>query len=400
MPNWTTFYSFLEEVNQVPVTDRQALVYTLLQERPAWPWINGQDVTFVYVSLGEAENVAVNLDTLPGDPPFAEMENIEGTNLWYRMLTFAEDDLLDYMIALNDPMTPIAQEQDIVGRINQHWMNDPQNPTRMQTAQMTVSVLRMQNARPFPDWSKMTRIQRGTVYQHSFSSTHLRFQGRKLWVYTPPGYDDAGGVFPLLILQDGQWCAGPLQVPYIADALIKHGRLQPLVIVMVQSGDQKDRIRSYVSNDKHYASIEEELIPFLKTKYRIDSTNMGIGGVGAGAIAAAHSALKNPAVFSHLIMISPPLGRGLAQEQLRKYAGRFQSASILPRRIFQSVGRYEARGRFYLPGQLLNSILSQRGDIAYRYAELGSGHGLVGFRSVMPEALTWAFPGQAVNDQG
>ncbi len=397
MPNWTTFYNFLEEVNQAPVEDRQALVDTLLHERPAWPWIDEQDATFIYVSLGEAENVAVNLDTLPGDPPFAEMETIEGTNLWYRMLSFAEDDLLDYMIALNDPMTPIAQEQDIVGRINQHWINDPQNPTRMQTAQMTVSVLRMQNARPFPDWSKMTRVQRGTVYEHSFSSNHLRFQGRKLWVYTPPNFEDTGGVFPLLILQDGQWCAGPLQVPYIADALIKHRRLQPLVIAMLQSGDQKDRIKSYVSNDKHYASIEEELIPFLKTKYRIDSTNMGIGGVGAGAIAAAHASLKNPAVFSHLIMISPPLGRGLAQEQLREYAGRFQRASILPRRIFQSVGRYEARGRFYLPGQLLNSILSQRGDIAYRYTELGSGHGLVGFRSVMPEALTWAFPGQAIN---
>jgi enterochelin esterase-like enzyme len=200
-------------------------------------------------------------------------------------------------------------------------------------------------------------------------------------------------MYPMLILQDGQWMAGPLQVQYIADALIKYKRIQSVIIAMAQSGDQKDRIKSYVSNDKHYAFLLTELLPFLQTQYRIDSTNLGIGGVSAGANAAAHAALKNPAVFSHLAMISPPLGRGPAQEKIREYAGRFEQAPALPRRIFQSVGRYEAKSRFYLPAQLLNSILRERSDIDYKYIEAGSGHGLVAFRSVMPEALAWIFPG-------
>lgn len=393
MPNWTTFESFLEEAQSAPLENRQSVVGQLLRERPAFPWIEGNSATFVYVAIEPVQNVAVNLDTLPGDPPFAPMENLEGTSFWYVTLNFEDDDLLDYMLAINDPMTPIAKETDIVGRINRYWRADPQNPIKMSTAQMNVSVLQMENARPFPDWTKMGRVERGEVFEHHFSSMQLRVQGRKLWVYTPPEYEGSGKVYPLLILQDGQWCAGPLQVPFIADALIKHRRMQPVVIAMLQSGDQRDRIKNYVSNDHYFAALQEELIPFIKTRYRIDSTNIGIGGVGPGAIAAAHASLKNPAVFSHLIMISPPLGRGPAQDQLKEYVGRFQRASLLPRRIFQSVGRYEARARFYLPGQLLNSILSQRGDIAYQYVEIGSGHGLVGFRSVLPEALSWAFPG-------
>lgn len=392
---WDSFEAFLGEAMQTPVGQRQELVDDLLRWRVEWPWVRGNQATFIYTSM-RVQRVALNLDTIEGDPPFAPMENLEGTTLWYVTRQFTRDDLLDYLLAVDDPMTPLAEETDIIGRIAKYWQHDPRNPNKMITSQMTVSVLRMDDARPFPDWKKMNRIPRGRVVEHFISSVQLRFADRKVWVYTPPGYEDSGGnqMYPLMVLQDGQWGIGPLQVPYIADALIKHNRMQPIIIAMVQSADQKDRIKTYVSNDKHYTFILTELLPFLQTQYRIDSANLGIGGVAVGAIAAAHAALKNPAVFSHLMMVSPPLGKGVAQEQLRAYAERFENANVLPRRIFQSVGRYETRSRFYLPAQLLNSILSRRDDIDYKYVELGSGHGLVSFRAIMPEALAWVFPAE------
>jgi enterochelin esterase-like enzyme len=394
MSNWQSFEAFLRDAEQVPVDERQALVDDLLSDRMEWPWIQGDRATFIYVSQ-KAKSVALNLDTIEDDPPFAPMTKLEGTSLWYVTGRFSEDDLLDYLLAIDDPMTPLAQERDIIGRIDRHWRIDPMNPTRMHTAQMNVSVLRMGNSRPFPDWSRLNRVPRGKIIEHTINSAQLGFAGRKLWVYTPPGYDDnPGKMYPLLVFQDGQWSVGPLQIPQIADALIKHGQMEPIVIAMVQSGDQKDRIKTFVSNDKHYTFTLTELLPFVQSQYRIDSANLGMGGVAVGAIAAAHAALKNPAVFSHLILISPPLGRGIAQEQLRAYAGRFESAAVIPRRIFQSVGRYETRSRFYLPAQVLYRILSAREDVDYKYVEAGSGHGLVGFRSVLPEALAWAFPGE------
>jgi enterochelin esterase-like enzyme len=396
MPTWDSFDAFLGEALQTPVEQRQELVDTLLRERAEWPWVSENRATFIYTSM-RVQRVALNLDTIQEDPPFAPMENLEGTTLWYVTHEFAPDDLLDYLLAIDDPMTPLAEEQDIVGRIASHWQVDPRNPARITTAQMTVSVLRMPDARPFPDWRRMNRVPRGRLFEHAINSMQLRFTGRRLWVYTPPGYEHDGGglMYPLLVLQDGQWGVGPLQVPYIADALIKHNRLQPIIIAMIQSADQQDRIKTYISNDRHYTFVLTELLPFLQTQYRIDSANLGIGGVAVGAIAAAHAALKNPAVFSHLMMISPPLGKGIAQEHLRAYAGRFEQAAVLPRRIFQSVGRYETRSRFYLPAQLLNGILRRRTDIDYKYIEVGSGHGLVSFRSVLPEALAWVFPAEA-----
>lgn len=88
----------------------------------------------------------------------------------------------------------------------------------------------------------------------------------------------------------------------------------------------------------------------------------------------------------------PPLGKGLDEDKLGQYANRFEQAPVLPQRIFQSVGRYEAKARFLRPAQALRDILQARIGEGYHYTEIGSGHGLVAFRSILPEALAWAFP--------
>jgi enterochelin esterase-like enzyme len=391
MPQWNSFASFLDEAMQVSGAERQALVDQLLDERPEWPWVQGHRATFIYSSVG-TRSAALNMDTIKNDPPFAPMENLAETTLWYVTKNFERDDLLDYLLAINDPMTPLAEETNVVARMADHWRADPRNPLRMNTAQLNVSVLRMNNARPFPDWARMPNVPRGRVFEHSMNSAQLGFTSRKLWVYTPPGYETSGLVYPMLILQDGQWAAGPLQVPQIADALIKHGQMEPTVIAMMQSGNQQERLHEYLLSDRYYSFILLELLPFIQTQYRIDATNLGIGGVAVGAIAAAHAALKNPAVFERLIMISSPLGKGPDQEKLEQIVKRFQEARVLPKRIFQSVGRYEARGRFIRPAENLSEILRTRSDVDYQFLEIGSGHGLVGFKSVLPEALAWAFP--------
>lgn len=395
MPRWNSFEAFLADAQQAKSNgQRQALADELLDERPEWPWIEGNRATFIFNSLGARRGVALNLDTIRADPPFAPMENLAGTSIWYVIREFAPDDLLDYLLAIDDPMTPLAQENDVAGRVSKHWKVDPLNPTRMDTGAQQVSILRMAEARPFPDWWTMWSVPRGKISEHTIDSAQLGFRGRKVWVYTPPGYEGSGMVYPLLILQDGQWANGPLQVPAMTDALIKHGRMKPVVIAMVQSGSQQERLREYTCNDRHYASLLTEILPLLQTTYRIDSTNLGVGGVANGAVAAAHAALRNPAVFNSLMMISPPLGKGPDEAVLTLIPTRFEQAEVLPRRIFQSVGRYEARVRFLRPAQALRDILQPKRQTAYHYTEIGSGHGLAGFRSVLPEALAWAYPGE------
>lgn len=393
MPRWTDFDTFVAEVERARRDgDRQTLVDELLVERREWPWIQGNKATFIFNSLGARKNISLNLDTIKADPPFAPLKQLEGTTLWHLTRTFAEDDLLDYLLAVDDPLTPLAQEADVLARVTKYWRVDPANPLKMSSGQQDVSVLRMGSARPYLDWTALGAVPRGKVDELSFDSEQLGFKERLLWVYTPPGYDGSGLAYPLLILQDGQWASGPLQVPAIADALIKHQRLAPLVIAMVQSDTQNQRLSEYTSNDQHYNSLLLEVLPLIQSRYRIDSSRMGIGGVANGAIAAAHAALKNPAVFSRLLMISAPLAKGQDEDLLSQYTSRFQQAPVLPTRVFQSVGRYEAKARYLRPAQAIRDILIARVGDDYSYAEIGSGHGLAAFRSIMPEALAWVFP--------
>lgn len=394
MADWTTFDEFLAAVQAAPETERPALVDVLLSEQTQWPWISGPNATFALRRAGTT-SAALNLDTIQADPPFAPMTQLPGTDFWYVTYPFEPDDLLDYMIAIDDPGTPLSAERDLAARVALHWGTDPLNSRRMETAQMNVSVLRMPEARPFPDWTSFRAVQRGHVYEHTLGSQEIGFIDRRVWVYTPPGYETSPVPYPLLILQDGQWAIGPLQAPAVADALIKHGRMQPALIAMVQSGAQDERVREYTASERYTSFLLAELLPFLQMNYAVDAANVGIGGVDLGGVAAIHAALRSPAVFSRLIMISPPLGRGVGQDVLRELVSRLEVAPDLPGRVFQAVGRYEAKGRFLRPALALRDRLSLRRDLDYSFVEMGSGHGLVGFRSVLPEALAHAFPGGA-----
>lgn len=401
---WQTFNEFLADALSAPAEQRQGLVDQLLAARRTFPWVSGEGATFIYhhTDAEPVNDVAVNLDTLPGDPPFAPMQPLEGTNLWYTTQYFAPDDLLDYLLAVNDPMTPLANEPDVLGRVLRHWRPDPLNPLALQTGSTRVSVLRMGNARPLPDWSAF-RVPHGQVDEIEFGidtleSAYFDFSGRRLSVYTPPEYNRAL-LYPLLIMFDGQWATGPLQVPAIADSLIKYGRMQPAVIAMIGSAAGAERDREYIANDDQYRFLVEDLLPYLQTGYSLDSTRIAVGGVDLGALAAAGAALRNPGVFSRLFMISPPLGRGANAAQLAGYLSRFADVGTLPRRVFQAVGRYEAKARFVRPAHQLRETLANRArnnETRYHYVEMGSGHGLVGFKSVLPEALAWVLPGSAM----
>ncbi len=392
MPRWNSFDAFLADMEkQNKDGARQTLVDELLDDRANWPWIDGNQATFVFNSLGERTSVALNMDNIRSDPPLAGMTNIRGTTLWYITRPFAEDDLLDYLLAIDDPLTPLAQETDIANRIARHWKVDLLNPLKMSTGQQDVSVLRMPKARPYLDWTALKGVPRGAVHPHTIDSAQLGFKGRQHWVYTPPDYDSTSDHYPLLILQDGQWTNGPLQVPAIADVLIKHGRMKPALIAMVQSGSHQERIQEYTNNDRHVAFLLQELLPLLQSTYRVDARQLGLGGVSNGAVAAAHAVLTNPTLFSSLILLSPPLGKGQDEGVLSQYVTRFERVASLPQRIFHSVGRYEARQRFLKPAEALREVLEKRAEVSYQFQLIGSGHGLLGFRSVLPEALAWAY---------
>ena len=150
MPRWDSFSQFLQEVNQLDNdVSRQQLVNELLRERPRWPWVEGTSATFIHQNK-DAESLAINLDIIEKDPPFDPMEKLEGTDLWFITRRFQPDDLLDYLVVVDDPMTPLRNDPNLPSRIAR-WKPDDLNPNVVSNGTLAGECSQYAASTPLPE---------------------------------------------------------------------------------------------------------------------------------------------------------------------------------------------------------------------------------------------------------
>jgi len=159
---------------------------------------------------------------------------------------------------------------------------------------------------------------------HNFVSQYVPYR-RDLIVYLPPDYEDNDRRSPVLYLHDGQNLFDPetayvrgmdWKVDETADALIRSGEIEPLIIVGVfNSGEH--RIEEYTpTRDRKLGGghaelyghmLVEELKPFIDERYRTlpDAHNTGLGGSSLGGLATLYLGFTHPEVFGKLAVLSP-----------------------------------------------------------------------------------------------
>src|SRR5262249_13461012 len=117
---------------------------------------------------------------------------------------------------------------------------DSLNPNFKPQRQPSRSILHIPGT-PRNPWDQQD-VAHGTVHQHNYQSKALN-RPRELWVYTPPGYEQAiasGATtrYPLLVLQHGSgdnhqtWVVHG-KAHWILDNLIAAKRAEPVVVVML-----------------------------------------------------------------------------------------------------------------------------------------------------------------------
>jgi predicted alpha/beta superfamily hydrolase len=159
----------------------------------------------------------------------------------------------------------------------------------------------------------------------NFRSKILRNQ-RDVAVYLPPGYhEQPHRHFPVLYLHDGQnlfngatsfvpgqdWHVGQT-----ADHEIMAGRVEPLIVVGIYNVG-KARIQEYTPTrvprlgggraDRYGRFLIEELVPFMRREYRVESgpQRTGIGGSSLGGLGSLYLGLSRPDVFGKIAALSP-----------------------------------------------------------------------------------------------
>lgn len=164
------------------------------------------------------------------------------------------------------------------------------------------SVASMPNA-PTDVWTiKQANARVGKVESYTIKSAVLGGK-RKIWVYTPPGYDQKLPMgYSLLVLFDGLAYQSIIPTPTILDNLIDAGRVPPTLAVMVHN-PRESRVPDLLGNPGFADFVSGELIPWIRQNWNVtrDPQKSIVGGYSLGGSEAALIAMLHLELFGNVL---------------------------------------------------------------------------------------------------
>jgi enterochelin esterase family protein len=325
-----------------------------------------------------------------------------------------------YRFSVNDSLVPSEEEKNPATR-EAKFQPDSLNPRHV-SGPTSDSLIELPGAPP-QHWIRPRHgAPTGQLRKVPFHSQTLGNE-RTLTIYTPPGYDSSARPYHLLILMDGEAYTSEIPVPVILDNLLNAGKIPPVVAIFVGNvpAGQPAARTTELSCHKPFAKfLAEELLPWVRGRYRISSlpTEMILGGVSRGGLAAICAALEYPQQFGNVSAqsgffvykdrnwfknaepASAPDAESreeMAWEQYGTVMQRVAATAKLPLRFYLDVGKFEKN---FHPSPLianrhLRDVLIAKG-YAVKYQEFAGHHSPANWRGTFPDALLFLFSDQSV----
>ena len=138
---------------------------------------------------------------------------------------------------------------------------------------------------------------------------------RRMWVYTPPGYDARRKEpYPLLVMFDGAEAIDPnmMDMPGILDSLLSAKSAPAFVAVFIDDSAGAVRSAELGNSVKFGKFVAGEVIPFVRKGWNVtrDPHRTIVTGSSAGGLASAYLALNHPEIFGNVISQSGAFWRG------------------------------------------------------------------------------------------
>ena len=121
--------------------------------------------------------------------------------------------------------------------------------------------------------------------------------GHRIWIYTPPGYDEAAKTpYDLLIVFDGEQYVEDFALPKMLDALLAERAAPAFVTVMIDDGSGAVRLADLANRESFAAYLSAELLPYVRRQWTVTSNPRAtvVSGSSAGELAAAFVAYRHP----------------------------------------------------------------------------------------------------------
>jgi len=203
-------------------------------------------------------------------------------------------------------------------------MNDPSNLQTVRDGNRIESVVLVPGEETAL-YAEPTQ-QRGTLSKVWYPSNTYN-ASRRMYVYTPYGYESGKKKYPVLYLQHGgggdedAWTSLG-RACQIMDQLIAQGKAKPMIVVMpnanpnqlaspdVLSPLKMERMDqssdAFHSGGKYVQDLAETIVPFVEKNYRViaNKQNRAIAGLSMGGIYTLNLTTKYPDMFDFIGVLS------------------------------------------------------------------------------------------------
>jgi enterochelin esterase family protein len=276
---------------------------------------------------------------------------------------------------------------------------DPLNPLKFGYS----SLVELPGAPPQPWIRIQPDMPKGALKQEKVSSAILK-EERAFSVYTPAGYDPHGGPYGLLILFDGEAYRDEIPTPTILDNLVASRKIHPLVALLVDSGETRDRDLQCSASFADF--LAKELLPWARQHYRLspDPKQIIVGGSSYGGLGAAYCAFRHPEVFGAVLSQSGSFGYYPGWDSDNDRTGsspfgwlirQYVTTRKLPIRFYLEAGLFETAhaGSILAENRRMRDVLEAKGYTIV-YSEFAGGHEYLNWRGSLADGLV-ALAGRA-----
>ncbi|SDE03040.1 alpha/beta hydrolase [Kordiimonas lacus] len=171
-----------------------------------------------------------------------------------------------------------------------------------------------------PSQAEQTVQHDPVVIGHGFDlQTKVLGQTRRINVYLPPSYEGGDKAYPVLYMPDGGVREDFIHIAGIASLAADYRKIREFILVGVENIDRYhdllppsateiefDRLKTAGGSDAFRTFLKDELIPYVNDHYRTTSERALMGESAAGLF-VLETFLKDPALFSGYVAVSPSL---------------------------------------------------------------------------------------------
>ena len=371
-------------------------------------------VTYVFAAPDEAAHVAVN--PAYGDARDHVMDRIGDTNVCHAAYRCRNDLRTTYSFAPDVPLTPYeeATEGDIAAMMAFYRSHPPIADPHCRdhfiiryggyAPDQDTSVLALPDApdQPLVGDREGAAHARG-IELHPFRSELLGNE-RRIWIYTPPGYDASREApYPVLVAFDGGSALSMMPTQRMLDNLTAEGRIRPHVGVFIDNATETSRNDDLPCSEPFARFVEAELLPWLRGKYRVshEAKDHTVTGVSYGGLASMWFGYRLPHVFGTVISQAASLWWGPGWSQgapmnAQRYEPewlieQYAKSDRLPVRFWMEIGLLEHPTRMIDTNRRMKAVLEAKGyDLTY--SEPCGGHDYALWRGTLGEALAKMLP--------